>query len=148
MDALSMQRVQQLEELIGRIKRYYKDPPIGNLTLNEIAALEIINKGKKEKGSALTMSEAGELLGLGRSATSQMVGRMERKGMLKREIVLLDRRKTTVKLTEKGAAIINGRDERRRKSIENAINVLGVDNVDVLIKLITQYLNVVEEEKC
>lgn len=149
MDEDDEKTIENLIKLLDRAKGYFSISPIGNLTLNEISALLIIKKGFLNKGSDLTMSEAGELLGLCRSAMSQLVSRLERKGMLKREIVLWDRRKTTVKLTETGRNVVESLNNNRLNSVKCAVKVLGKNNINEFIRLFTEYLDAVEVgEQC
>lgn len=136
-------RVERLDNLLLRAKRHLRYCAASNLTFNEISSLVTIYHGQRNKGT-LTMSEAGELLELCRSATSQLVARLERKGMLKRELVLWDRRKTLVRLTEKVEKTVKDLEDSRIKEIRRAIDILGEDAIDQFSSLFEQYMDAVE----
>ena len=143
------EKVYKLNELLARANKYFSISSIGNITLNEISSLNTVIEGGEKKGSDLTMKEAGELLELGPSATSQLAARLERKGLLTREFVLWDRRKTLVRPTEKGKKLIQKLAQDRIKCIECAINILGEEKTDEFIELFKNYMDAIEEgDKC
>lgn len=136
-------RAEKLNELALRAKKCFRILPIGELTLNEISSLITI-RNKCRSCDRLTMSEMGELLELCRSGASQLASRLERKGMLKRKVVLTDRRKTYVILTKKGQALVDNMESERIKGIECAVNILGEEKTDRFIELFEQYLEAIE----
>lgn len=140
------QRAEKLNELILRTKKCFRIMPIGDLTFNELTALIEIRE-KCKHCQKLTMSEMGELLELCRSSVSQLASRLERKGMLRRKVVLSDRRKTYVTLTKKGEQVVDCLEEERMKGIKYAIDILGNEKVDSFIELFEQYLEAVEGGK-
>ena len=138
------QRISKLYTLSCRAKSCVDVQPIGNLTLNEISSLIAIFTRQNEKEEQLTMSEAGELLGLCRSAMSQLVARLERKGMVRREIVMCDRRKTTIKLTAKTQSIIVQIKSGIEENLKKVIDILGEEKTDEFINLYEKYVEAVE----
>lgn len=145
MEEADSEKIKILNELALRTKNCFNILPIGNLTLNEIRSLMIICKGQDEKGELLSVSEAGELLGLCRSAMSQLVARLERKGMLKRGIVVCDRRKTTIKLTQKTQNMVKQIQNERNERMKKVLTAMGEENVNLFIKLYEQYIDALEE---
>lgn len=137
------ERVRKLNDLVLRTKKCFRILPIGELTLNEISALIEIDEKIKVSG-AVTMGEVGELLDLRKSNVSQLVSRLERKGMLKRENVFMDRRKTQVGLTEKGKKLVDTLERERIKVIEGAVNILGEAKADEFTELFEQYICAIE----
>lgn len=143
----NQERLIRLNSLAEKAKELFGTMPRGDLTTNEIASLAAIDEGSKKKGSHLTMSEAGDRIGLCRSAMSQLVARLERKGMLSREIVLWDRRKTLVKLTTKGKKLVDDMKEALAMKVQSVVEILGEENVDRSIELLEQYFNAFEGDK-
>ncbi|MBR2967218.1 MAG: MarR family transcriptional regulator [Clostridia bacterium] len=139
------QRIKELNSLSCKVKNCFDIQPIGNLTLNELSSLITIYTQQEQKGSPLTMSEAGEILGLGRSAASQLIARLERKGMVRRETVLCDRRKTTIKFTAKTKKYIEKFETDSVNNMKKVIDIIGEDKIDEFIELYTKYVEAIEE---
>jgi DNA-binding MarR family transcriptional regulator len=114
-------------------RRFYRKVPVGEylLTSESIAALQhLIEAGP------LTVAEAAAHLGRSQSAMSEMLDRLERRGLVARVADQRDRRRTLVWLTDEGREAL---DEAQRVLSEvrlrEAFAVLDPDQRDRLIEL-------------
>jgi DNA-binding MarR family transcriptional regulator len=114
-------------------RRFYRRVPVGEylLTSESIAALQhLIEAGP------LTVAEAAAHLGRSQSAMSEMLDRLERRGLVARVADQRDRRRTLVWLTDEGREAL---DEAQRVLSEvrlrEAFAVLDPDQRDRLIEL-------------
>ncbi len=114
-----------------------------NISMAEVVVLTGIKKNIFGNGD-LTIPD---LLCISRAAVSQMLGNMEEKGYIKREINKEDRRKLLLSLTKKGNAIV---DEHERKVMELLLKIVdefGEAKTKQLITLTTNFLDTVEKVK-
>ena len=95
----------EFAELYGEAyRRFYRRIPLDQhkLTSESIAVLQhLVDAGP------LTMAEAAAHLGRSQSAMSEMVDRMERRGLVARLADQRDRRRTLVWLTDEGIAALD-----------------------------------------
>jgi DNA-binding MarR family transcriptional regulator len=84
------------------------------LTTPQLAALEFVFEGR-------TISAVASYLGLSRPATSQMIDKLVRRGLVRRSESAHDRREKAVVLSAKGRALLkkvsSGRSARLAKSV-------------------------------
>lgn len=95
----------QFAELYGQAyRRFYRRIPVGQypLTSESIAALQHL-----VEAGPLTIAEAAAHLGRAQSAMSEMIDRLERRGLVARVADQRDRRRTLVWLTDDGTAALD-----------------------------------------
>lgn len=88
------------------------------LTLAQMAVLEFV-------GEPRTVSAVAEYAGLSRPATSAMVDKLVRRGVVKRSEGQADRRERSVALTAKGRALLERVQGTRVARFEAALEVLS-----------------------
>jgi DNA-binding MarR family transcriptional regulator len=77
-------------------------------------------------------------------AVCQMLGNLERKGYLNREVDKTNRRKRLLSLTQKGLRAVEVMDRRVHSFFEEIITRFGEENTREFITLFNQFANVTE----
>lgn len=87
------------------------------LTTPQLAALEFVFERR-------TISTVASYLGLSRPATSQMIQKLVRRGLIRRSEGAIDRREKTVALTAKGKALLKKIAAARSARFAKSVSVL------------------------
>lgn len=135
------QQVEEISELIKKFKPKFDGDQTCGLTMGELGALLTVYSLSKEN-PCLTMSDAGEVIGLCRPAMSQVAAKLESKGMLKREMDKSDRRKVLVTVTKKAAEMIQKEENRRRENLTNVVKELGEKDCSEFIRLLKRFIQI------
>ena len=120
--------------------------------MNEIMILSALSKSSRHHNGenrqelfSNIIAQMSDEIHVTKSAISQMLGAMERKGYVKREIDPTDRRKIIVKLTPEGKAV----EEEMKGYADNAfsemISRFGESNTENFISLINKLADVMDD---
>ena len=91
------------------------------------------------------IAEMSDEIHVTKSAISQILGIMEQKGYVKREIDPADRRKIIVKLTPAGKAIEEEMKDYADSAFSEMISRFGESNTEQFISLINKLADVIED---
>ena len=143
---LHFHRVGQSEFGIGGVSRRRCDPP-GELGLNipEFALLKQL-KLREERGESggAWLSGMGEYLRVSKAAVSQMLGALERRGLVTREPDPENRRTIIVHLTEKGNELIRDFEREFDVYLIMLIERFGEKDTREIIRLIYKFMEIIE----
>jgi DNA-binding MarR family transcriptional regulator len=87
------------------------------------------------------------LLRISRAAVSQMLGVMEQKGYITRDINKTNRRKQSLSLTEKGRAAVKEHEHRFMELLAEIIDRFGEKEMKQLIRLSIRFMDTLETIK-
>ncbi|GHU81328.1 hypothetical protein FACS189468_3660 [Spirochaetia bacterium] len=113
------------------------------VSIAELAVLKGINGHAFDSGEL----KIADLLCISRSAVSQMLGAMEQKGFITREIDKTNRRKHSIFLTPKGGAVIEKQGQKGMNLVAQIAEKFGEKDMKQLIKLSVRFMNIIEEIK-
>jgi DNA-binding MarR family transcriptional regulator len=111
-----------------------------------IAELTVL-KGIKDSAFESGELKISDLLCISRSAVSQMLGAMEQKGYITREIDRTNRRKHSIFLTPKGGKVVEEQEQKCMDLIAGIAEKFGEKEIQQLIKLSGHLMDIVEEIK-
>jgi len=120
--------------------------------MNEIMVLGALSRsachndgggGQESFNSIIT--EMSDEMHISKSAVSQMLGVMERKGYIKRETDTADRRKMIVRLTPEGKAIAEEMKGYADSAFSEMISRFGESNTEQFISLINKLADVIDD---
>ena len=80
-----------------------------------------------------SMSEIGRELGFSPSAVSQVADRLERRGLIERDLSDEDRRVRKLRLSSKGLRLIRSREQKQLQRITAAVNALTANELGQVI---------------
>lgn len=124
--------------IISDRKTHYNDTEIRLLT-------EVILA--KERGERLISTQIAKILGVTRSAISQVVNRLEKEGVVKRVADAVDRKIAYVEVTDGTLALYEEDKKVCLNFIARVVHKVGEEKFDALCALFEQFMDAVEEEK-
>jgi DNA-binding MarR family transcriptional regulator len=89
-----------------------------------------------ERNAGLKQSQVSEALGIKRANLVAILDALERRGVARREAVASDRRSHALRLTDKGAALMNEMRQRSQEHEKRLAAVIGEDGRAQLLKLL------------
>ncbi len=95
----------------------------------------------------LTISELARLLGTGKPAASILVQQLVERQLVQRSEDPQDRRRSWVRLTERGGELVNGRREAREATFSGWLDELNDDEIACLLQGVTALLKVVRRSQ-
>ena len=123
-------------------------PASTNLTQTEFRLLrEIVME--REAGKQIISSEIARRLNITRSAVSQLVTKLEKRGIVERTASPTDRKIFYVVLSESSLNVFKKQCDEANKLINRVIEVFGKEKTDQLIELYEEFasvFNLVREE--
>jgi DNA-binding MarR family transcriptional regulator len=87
------------------------------LSVSEYGVLEVLSRHDAGAGRYLRMSQLARAVVLSRSATTRLVGRLERRGLVRRHLTADDRRGVCTEVTEEGRSAL----ERARSTYDESL---------------------------
>jgi DNA-binding MarR family transcriptional regulator len=113
-----------------------------DLNLSQLKAIVLL-----EHHGALAVSELAKLLGMGNPAASILVQQLVQQGFAERSEDVKDRRRTFVRLTARGAALIASRREHIQTNLRQWLSQLGDDELASLQHGLGALIHVVQAEQ-
>ena len=101
----------------------------------------------KERGERLISTQIAKLLGVTRSAISQVVNRLEAEGVVVRVADDVDRKIAYIEVTESTLAVYEQDKAVCADFIERVVEKFGEEKFDTLCVLFDEFMGTVEEEK-
>jgi DNA-binding MarR family transcriptional regulator len=114
-----------------------------NVSIAEFFVLKGIKDQAFDSGE-LTIPD---LLCISRAAVSQMLGVMEQKGFITRDINKANRRKQLLALTEKGTAVIAEQEQKVMELLARIVGQFGETKTKQFIKLSNCFMDILEKIK-
>jgi DNA-binding MarR family transcriptional regulator len=114
-----------------------------SISITELAVLKGIKDRTFESGE-ITIPD---LLCISRAAVSQMLGVLEQKGYIIRDINKKNRRKQLLSLTEKGEAAVKEQEQKILELFEEIITQFGENKMERFIKLFSGFMDTIEKVK-
>ena len=132
-DAL-MEFADKILEISRDFMRYYAEEAYKvNLTLSQIAILDILSRDKESN-----MSDLAHSMNVTTAAMTGIVDRLVRDGYVVRASDPRDRRVIKIKLTGKGAAAVKSSLENKKHMITRVFGVLPKKERDEYLKILTR----------
>lgn len=103
---------------------------------------EVIMEG--EQGKSIISSELARRLDITRSAVSQIVTKMEERGILKRAASPTDRKIAYVQLSDRAYAVFEEQCGQANGIMERVVDKLGEDKIRTLIRLYDEFSSALE----
>ncbi len=152
-DEINSQK-ERLVEAFFRIKKLVTSFPdnLGthmrelDISMTEFTLMQAIRHNSLESKSNIDLTHVQKSLFITKSAISQMLGVLEKKGYINRDIDKANRRKLIVTLTEKGENALKCVEDVFDRRIERIIKQLGKEDTEQFIRSISKIGLVLEDE--
>ena len=109
---------------------------------------------EEEKGRSIISSELARRLGITRSAVSQIVTKMEQRGIVNRVASPTDRKIAYICLSEQSMAVFEEQCKRANETMQRIVDIYGEDKIktffaeyDALRKVVDQVMKEREKER-
>lgn len=122
-------------------------PYTSDLNITELVVMRGLEENCPYSDSNISISEVQSGLHVTKSAISQMMNSLEKKGYIERKIDTEDRRKIVVTLTQAGKDILIETKESANHNLNKIISNLGDENTKQFIDLLNQVSDISEKLK-
>lgn len=132
-----MQEMYAIGKRLEELKIFHRAMPFNNTEMQMMR--EII--AAKERGSRVISSGLAKLLGITRSAVSQMVKKLESKGVVRRVPDSRDKKIAYIELSEKARSIYEESRARVNGLLERIVAKLGEEKVEHFITGTNEFID-------
>lgn len=142
-----LDRVQELTKLIFKFQSIAKcSSVINDYSFNELQVLkEVARYVSQHPEGGIRMSELSDNLGVNKSSVSQLVNRLEDRGLLERTSMRDDRRVVRVHLTAQGTELFEREKHNMLEFFTYVVERMGEEDADEMLRLVKKYYQVVLE---
>ena len=132
-----MQEIYAIGKRLDELKIFHRAMPFNNTEMQMMR--EII--AAKERGSRVISSGLAKLLGITRSAVSQMVNKLESKGVVRRVPDSRDKKIAYIELSDKARSIYEESRARVNGLLERIVAKLGAEKVEHFITGTNEFID-------
>ena len=132
-----MQEIYAIGKRLEELKIFHRAMPFNNTEMQMMR--EII--AAKERGSRVISSGLAKLLGVTRSAVSQMVNKLESKGVVRRVPDSRDKKIAYIELSDKARSIYEESRARVNGLLERIVAKLGAEKVEHFITGTNEFID-------
>ena len=132
-----MQEIYAIGKRLEELKIFHRAMPFNNTEMQMMR--EII--AAKERGSRVISSGLAKLLGITRSAVSQMVKKLEAKGVVRRVPDSRDKKIAYIELSDKARSIYEESRARVNGLLERIVEKLGEEKVEHFITGTNEFID-------
>ena len=132
-----MQEMYAIGKRLEELKIFHRAMPFNNTEMQMMR--EIF--AAKERGSRVISSGLAKLLGITRSAVSQMVNKLESKGVVRRVPDSRDKKIAYIELSEKARSIYEESRARVNGLLERIVEKLGEEKVEHFITGTNEFID-------
>ncbi|MDL2236260.1 MarR family transcriptional regulator [Christensenellaceae bacterium OttesenSCG-928-K19] len=139
-------QIRELMETMNKLKKmgHYRID-VSGLKRGEFSMLMCISHLEEDTGRPARVADLSTLHHTTTSAISQMLGNLEKKGMIKRRPDETDRRKVYVDITQQGREALSCAQKQFDRLLELILTKLGQKDSEKLIELLGRLYEIMEE---
>lgn len=117
----------------------------GDINMTELVLMKGISDNSADSENNIGLPDIREYLSISKAAVSQMLGSLEKKGYINRDIDKNNRRNLIVTLTQKGRELLSHKEKQFDDKLEKIMAGLGEDDVKQLISIINRLIEVINK---
>jgi len=117
------------------------------ISLSELIFLRSIAKNTFDTKQNVRLTEVREYLSITKSAISQLLSGLERKGLINREIDKNNRRNLIVTLTDQGHKVLKAIDSEFTKEFEKMAKHIGKNTIKQMLTTLSELIEYVNRAK-
>lgn len=140
-DKVTFEMINSFKSLTNNIKSLFDSNILNNidLSLSELKVLEVI-----EENNEVNVSKIASGLRISKSAVSQIVSKLEKKGCIYRKVDEKNKKINYLYLTDNSQNVYRDKKYKCKEIIEKVVKKLGDENILKLSELLNQLSNVIE----
>lgn len=116
-----------------------------NVSMQELILMKGISENT-DGNNNVPLSEIRKYLALSKASVSQMLGTLEKKGYVKREIDKSNRRNIIASLTDTGRNVLELKKKEYTRKLDVIVNGLGKEDTQELIRIVGRLNEIMENE--
>lgn len=116
-----------------------------DINISELLLMNGLADNTDNPEGNVSLTEIGRYLAVSKGAVSQMLGSLEKKGYINREIDRSNRRNLIVTLTPKGREVLEQQYRIFNCKLERIIGQLGEDDVEQMIRIVNRMIAITGE---
>lgn len=140
-----MRTIFQFKSLVGSGLGGVSVENKSSLNMTELILMKGIVGNTVDSENNVGLSDIREYLSISKAAVSQMLGSLEKKGFINRDIDRNNRRNLIVTLTPEGHRILECQYSQFNNKIEKIIDRLGEDDVNQMITIVNHMIEITNE---
>ena len=109
------------------------------VSIAELTLMSVVKNNSPDSDDNVIIADIQKRLFTSKAAVSKMLGVLERKGFVNRDVNRHNRRELVITLTEKGANVLNDLKNEVDGMLENVISKLGQEKTEQIINAINQF---------
>ena len=117
---------------------FTKNSPFNHTEIRLIGEITL----EERKGKKLISTELAKRLGVTRSAISQIVNKLEGKGVVKRVADEVDRKIAYIELTDETKKAYANEREKWREKVSAIVQEFGEENIDKLLQQMNEFIDI------
>lgn len=146
MNNIEIEMVESFKTLTKNIVAFFENNLFksANIGCSELNVLKTIHEGELEN-KKMNVTELANTLKITKSATSQLVSKLEKKGFVKRKINLLDKKVNYISLTEEAAKKIEDKHNEYKEVVYKVIKEMGEKDSSELSRLLEKLSGIISD---
>ncbi|MDR0299928.1 MAG: MarR family transcriptional regulator [Streptococcaceae bacterium] len=137
---------QEAEKLLHVIKQAMKSPEINRINGFARGDMPVLGYLKKHEDKPTSPSEIGDYCNVSTARVATILGNLENKGFIRREIDRKDRRKIIVSLTAEGDQVFCQLKNKMILSLATRLEIMGEKDSQDLIRTFQKFIDTLEKE--
>lgn len=119
----------------------------GAVPLGELVVMGRVQQGCPRSGTCLNVAEIADQLSVSRPAVSQILGSLEEKGYITRQIDPADRRRIAVRNTEEGRKALEESEQLYDEATDQLLQSMSLEELQTLIRLMNRLSDIYQDLK-
>jgi DNA-binding MarR family transcriptional regulator len=133
----------QLNSIMPEIIKGFGRNHFGDMVKTEISMPQILIMENLVKNTAIKMSDIARMLSITTAAATGIVDRMVKKGYLRRNFEVDDRRVIKVELTTKGRELIKKISDEKRKMFIKVFSQISLEDRENYLRILNKVRDIV-----
>ena len=146
MDIKDIEIVESFKNLTKNIISFFESSLFEkeNVSCSELNVLKALCEGEKEN-KKMNITELATLLKMSKSAVSQLISKLEKKGFVKRKINLFDKKINYISVTEEARISYENNHEKYNEVVKKVVEEMGEADSKELSRLLEKLSNIISE---
>lgn len=146
MEIRSEEMVESFKNLTKHIVSFFESNLFEkeNISCSELSVLKVLCEGEKED-KKMNVTELANELNMSKSAVSQLISKLEKKGFVKRKINLFDKKINYISVTEEARSAYENNHKKYNEVVKKVVDEMGETDSKELSRLLGKLSNIISE---
>ena len=146
MEIRSEEMVESFKNLTKHIVSFFESNLFEkeNISCSELSVLKVLCEGEKAD-KKMNVTELANALKMSKSAVSQLIAKLEKKGFVKRKINLFDKKINYISVTEEARSAYENNHKKYNEVVKKVVDQMGKTDSKELSRLLEKLSNIISE---